>query len=529
MKILSWNCRGIVNGRVKKHVKELLNTPKPDALCLLEIHSPKIQGMINLVNRLGFTNRFLVEPMGFAGGLLLFWKHGHINLEVIVHSSQSIHTRIKQGLVDIFMTFAYVKPNPMAKQRFWENCKLLGTNIQGPWIVIGDLNDIASEDEQWGSEATCNASLQRFVDAYSSCGLVDLGHSGPKFTWCRSVGNRITQMRRLDRTLWNTAAQLAFPEGKTVVLPRLCSDHNPVLFMDVAGIPSNQNVRPKRFEAAWLTREDYGTIWRDATRIRDRNMADIISDITEQSFLWNRNVFGNIFNRKRHLEARILGIQQELDYTSSARLQALERTLTKDLNDVLYQEEVPIEEVKKAVFGMKKYGSPGPDGIQAIFYQHFWGEIGPALTTMVNQALETGTVHKSLAQACMTLIPKKDTPETAADFRPITLLNVAFKVISKVLVNRMRPIMCTLIGPHQNSFLPSQSTQDNVILTQEIIHTMHKHKGKKGLMAVKIDLQKAYDSVDWDFLQETLECFGFPRKVIDLIMFTFKESEISII
>lgn len=117
---------------------------------------------------------------------------------------------------------------------------------------------------------------------------------------------------------------------------------------------------------------------------------------------------------------------------------------------------VPIEEVKKAIFGMKKYGSPGPDGIQAIFYQHFWGEIGPALTTMVNQALETGMVHKSLVQACMTLIPKKDTPETATDFRPITLLNVAFKVISKVLVNRMRPIMCKLIGPDQNSFLPGR-------------------------------------------------------------------------
>ncbi|XP_031126953.1 uncharacterized protein LOC116029190 [Ipomoea triloba] len=623
MKFLSWNCRGIVNGWVKKHVKELLNTSKADALCLLEIRSLKAQGMINLVSRLGYTKHFLVEPLGFAGGLLLFWKHEYINLEVIGHSSQSIHTRVKIGLVDMFFTFAYVRPNLVAKKRFWDNCKVLGDNLQGPWIVIGDLNDIASGEEQWGSESTCNTSLQRFVDAYSSCGLFDPGHVGPKFTWCKTVGNRVTQMHRLDRALWNTEAQLAFPEGKTVVLPILCSDHNPILFMDAAGLPPNQNSRPRRFEAAWLTREDYGTIWKDATRIRDRSMADIITDITEQSFSWNRNVFGNIFNRKRHLEARILGIQQALSYTSLASLQALERKLIRELNDVLDQEEalwfqksrkdwirdgdrntrfyhtatvikrnrgrvrflkiqgswtdepatvsnhiinyyvslfcrlpredggnlaqiepnrkitteqanrlcgrVTIDEVKKAVFGMKKYGSPGPDGIPVIFYQHFWEEVGTVLTDMVNQALETGMVHKSLLQACMTLIPKKDTPETAADFRPITLLNVAFKVISKVLVNRMRPIMCKLIRPHQNSFLPGRSTLDNVILTQEIIHNMHKRNGKKGLMAVKIDLQKAYDSVDWEFLGDTLEGFGFPKKVIDLILFALKECDISII
>lgn len=114
---------------------------------------------------------------------------------------------------------------------------------------------------------------------------------------------------------------------------------------------------------------------------------------------------------------------------------------------------------------------------------------------MVNQALCTSSVHKSLFQAFMTLIPKKANAESAANFRPITLLNVAFKVISKVLVNRLRPIMCSLIGPHQNNFLLERSTLDNVILTQEIIHSMNRKKGMKGLMIVKVDLQKAYDSV----------------------------------
>ncbi|XP_031127489.1 uncharacterized protein LOC116029578 [Ipomoea triloba] len=186
-------------------------------------------------------------------------------------------------------------------------------------------------------------------------------------------------------------------------------------------------------------------------------------------------------------------------------------------------------EVKKAVFGMKKYGSPGPDGIPAAFYQQFWEEIGPAMSETVNQAFENGCTHNSLLQAFMTFIPKKDTPETAADFRPITLLNVSFKVISKVLVNRLRPIMNTLIGPHQNSFLPGRSTMDNVILTQEIVHTLNNKRLKKKQMIFKVDLQKAYDSVSWDFLDSNLENFGFPRRLIDLILFSLWESSISIL
>ncbi|XP_019162696.1 PREDICTED: uncharacterized protein LOC109159124 [Ipomoea nil] len=545
---ISWNCRGVVNGRVRKHVKELLRSSKADILCLLEIRSPRVEGM------------------------------GQTDLQVVKHSSQAIHTKVDGGHV----TFSYVRPNLLAKSRFWEECKLFSNSIQGPWILMGDLNDIAMVEEQWGSEFINIPGMQRFTDAFSNCGLIDPGSVGTKFTWCRFVGNRVTQMRRIDRVLWNMDAQLAFPEAKVVILPRLHSDHNPILFMDAAGSPPDRNLRPFRFEAAWLNRDDYGLIWKNATNGGDQEIVNILGDITEKSKAWNRDVFGNIFKRKRDLEARIRGIQSNPYYATSRGLQALEKRLAANLNQVLDQEETlwfqksranwikegdrntrfyhnsaiirrnrniirflkingnwtddnttlsnhitsffaslfdrigssgssnlvriaesckisrqqasqlsrsaTMEEVRKVAFGMKKFGSPGPDGIPAIFYQHFWEDIGPTLTGLVNRALSTSKVPTSLLRAFITLIPKKDVPETASDFRPITLLNVNFKVVSKVLVNRMRPIMCRLIGPHQNSFLPGRSTLDNVILTQEVIHTMNKKNGKKGLMVFKVDL-----------------------------------------
>ncbi|XP_031111750.1 uncharacterized protein LOC116015713 [Ipomoea triloba] len=175
--------------------------------------------------------------------------------------------------MDRFITFAYVRPNMLAKCRFWENCRTFASSIQGPWIVLGDLNDIATSEEQWGSSSINNNLLEKFVESYSACGFLDMGASGPKFTWYRFAGNRVTQMRRLDRVLWNINAQIEFLEAKVVILPRVCSNHNPVLFIEKAGSPPNRDIRPSRFEAAWLMREDYNLISEEAVERSNRPFA----------------------------------------------------------------------------------------------------------------------------------------------------------------------------------------------------------------------------------------------------------------
>lgn len=86
-----------------------------------------------------------------------------------------------------------------------------------------------------------------------------------------------------------------------------------------------------------------------------------------------------------------------------------------------------------------------------------------------------------------------------------------------------------LIGPYQNNLLPGQSTLDNVILTQEFIHTMNRKKGKKGNMVIKIDLHKVCDNLNWGFLEKNLKDFGFLNLLIRLILFFLKESSIMVL
>ena len=82
------------------------------------------------------------------------------------------------------------------------------------------------------------------------------------------------------------------------------------------------------------------------------------------------------------------------------------------------------------------------------------------------------------------------------DFHPISLCNVVYKVITKVLVNRLRPYLQNIISPLQNSYILRRCAIDNMIVAQEVLHYMHKAKIKKGIVAFKIDLEKAYDRVN---------------------------------
>ncbi|XP_072059052.1 uncharacterized protein [Arachis hypogaea] len=101
--------------------------------------------------------------------------------------------------------------------------------------------------------------------------------------------------------------------------------------------------------------------------------------------------------------------------------------------------------------------------------------------------------------------------------RPISLGNVSYKVIIKILARRLRSVMEKLVRPTQCSFVLGRQSSDNIIITQEVIHSMRNKKGRKGWMAIKIDLEKAYDILKWNFIEDTLSDIGLPSQFISTI------------
>ena len=99
----------------------------------------------------------------------------------------------------------------------------------------------------------------------------------------------------------------------------------------------------------------------------------------------------------------------------------------------------------------------------------------------------------------MALIPKIQGPETIGNYRPINLCNTVYKIITKIIVARIRPMLDKLVSHVQSAFVPKRKGVDNAIIVQEIIHTISKKKGKVGYMAIKVDLGKTYDKLEWSF------------------------------
>lgn len=251
-------------------------------------------------------------------------------------TSQAIHASVKKDDYEewIFSTI-YGNPNPRIRDMLWEDLESKAVNIGDGWMIAGDLNDTANQDESSSVADDGNGSQRRrFGDRINRCNLVDLGYSGSKFTWSNNRSGLANIKKRLDRALANSQWRTQFPEGMVQVLPRIYSDHSPLLIRTF-GYHQNAFVnRPFRLEAAWLTDVSFANVVSNAWF--GKNIFDCIKNFSKEASKWNRNVFGNIFRNKRWTRARIEGIQGAQDNQFSHNLQTLERSLISEFNNILY-------------------------------------------------------------------------------------------------------------------------------------------------------------------------------------------------
>jgi ribonuclease HI len=154
------------------------------------------------------------------------------------------------------------------------------------------------------------------------------------------------------------------------------------------------------------------------------------------------------------------------------------------------------EEIKEAMFDIGDYKAPGTDGLHAVFYKKFWAVVGEEVTKEVLQALNTGTIPEGWNETAIVLIPKVESPELITQFRPISLCNVVYKVISKVLSKRLKVILPEIISKTQSAFVPGRLITDNVLVAYECFHAIKKKRqGKRGMCAVKLDMDNRVATV----------------------------------
>ncbi|XP_019418539.1 PREDICTED: uncharacterized protein LOC109329320 [Lupinus angustifolius] len=200
--------------------------------------------------------------------------------------------------------------------------------------------------------------------------------------------------------------------------------------------------------------------------------------------------------------------------------------VTVEENNML--SKIPLEdEIRDAVFAMNGEGAPGPDGFGGCFFQEFWDIVGPDVCQSVKQFFTQGWILPNLNSNNLVLIPKFPSADKIEDFRPIALANFQFKIITKVLADRLAKIAPTIISQHQRGFIKDRHIHDCTYIGFEAINLLD-HKTRGGNLAIKLDVKKAFDTIDWRFLMDTLKAFGFANSFIHWIEVILKSAKLSI-
>lgn len=199
-------------------------------------------------------------------------------------------------------------------------------------------------------------------------------------------------------------------------------------------------------------------------------------------------------------------------------LESVPTRVSREMNDDLMK-EFTAEEIKMALDAIGDLKAPSSDGLPSVFYKQFWDLVGDQVTKEVMEVLNGGPMPERWNETVIALIPKVQNPEKVTDLRPISLCNVLYKIVSKVLANRLKSILPDIISPNQSAFIPGRLISDNILIAYEMTHYLkNKREGRTGYAAIKLDMSKAYDRVEWQFLHDMMMKMGFDYRWVQLMM-----------
>ncbi|GJS63377.1 RNA-directed DNA polymerase, eukaryota [Tanacetum coccineum] len=543
---------------------EIIETQGAEEVNFLALQETKMEAMEIFCVRACWGNLTFdyvhSAAVGNSGGILCVWDSNSFSKDSVTMSDSFVMVRGVWRLTGqkCLLIAVYAPQDAKEKQMLWDylQCEI------GRWkrdvVIMGDFNEVRYKSERFGSVFNVHGA-NMFNSFIMNSGLVEFNSGGSSFTWCHKSASK---MSKLDRFLISENLLYSCPNINAITLERYLSDHRPILLREVreyAGEEPNamrsmmgklKHLKNKIRE--WNTtsrssvnkvKAQYKSELEDLDSIIDRGnggeeevnkRAEIINKILKidkhhsmeiaqkAKVKWivegdeNSSFFHGMLNKKRNI-LNIRGVmvngvwvdnpkrvKKEFFAHFSARFcrpiqkgASIQMEFPKTLSEDQVKEmecDVTNDEIKRAVWDCGTEKSPGPDGFTFGFFRRFWY-----------------------------LIQK----DVNAAVRPISLIGSLYKIIAKILANRLVGVLGDIVNEVQSAFIADRQILDGPFILNEVIQWC-KTKKKQALI-FKVDFEKAYDSVRWDFLDEVLRKFGFGDKWCNWIQCCLKSSRGSII
>ncbi|XP_021979830.1 uncharacterized protein LOC110875946 [Helianthus annuus] len=492
-----------------------------------------------------------------------------------------VQIRIKSDNKVLFCSFVYAENKYQDRRALWDDlCKHKCFIQDRPWVVLGDFNLALSMDDSLVGPSSIPPGMREFYDCVQHNQLSDVKSHGLRYTWNQKPKNGIGVLKKIDRVISNTQFLDLFPDAYALFHPYRVSDHSPCI-LHLSPFKHNQP-KPFKFANFLANKEGFipcvAKEW--AKVIPGKTMFSVVKKLSALKSPLRRLLFvqGNLRNRVKELREKLDAIQKAIDVNPlDLALRESEARCIQEFNTVSYDEEcflkqkskaewlaagdsntklfhncvkmrnacnkihsiqdvlgtgfmgmmflvsghmirqVTREEVKSAMFSIGENKAPGPDGYTSAFFKNSWDIVGDEVTKAVLDFFDNGKMLQQINHTIIALVPKNPSPNSVTDYRPISCCNVIYKCISKILTDRIKGSLDYLVDINQSAFVPGRKITDNILLTQELMHNYHLNIGPPRC-AFKIDIQKAYDTVSWSFLEDVLHAFGFHQKMVKWIM-----------
>ncbi|GKA15175.1 sodium/hydrogen exchanger 6 [Tanacetum coccineum] len=508
--IASWNIRGLNRSPKQKKVRQVVNENNLSVCAILESHidvAVVFDTCKKVCSRWKWTSNWSLYSKDSQ--IILGWNDDLVDVMIMAQTNQVMHVRVNTRVDNktLFCSFVYADNYYIDRRVLWSNLVgHAGLMRNRPWVLLGDFNATLNLEDHSSGGYESNIAMRDFKDCVqamevSDDGFLEIVESG----W--NVNIEFFAMYHVVKRL----------KGLKSPFCKLLHEHGNL----------HERVNRLRVELD----EAQKAIDRDpsSSMLREEHAHYLLAfkeaQLNEERFLKNRiemvSDASNMFYDGNHVpDAFVSHYNQffgaEGDTTPLDDHDLYIRTLDNAKADFMVR-NVTNEEIKSVIFSMRDDKAPGLDGFTAAFFKKAWDVVGGDITCVLHDFFSNGKLLKELNHTSIALIPMVTTPARINDYRPISCCNVLYKCISKIIVDRVKEGLGDIVSINQSAFVPGHRISNNILLTQELMRNYHKKRGPPRC-AFKVDIQKAYDTIDWKFLENILVGFGFHPKMVHWIM-----------